>query len=92
MVIIRYINISVAVPVQQWFSIIWYPNQYSPAATGNSPDEDGAPPDDIIEEDDGISIRYTPTDEFIEEDDGVSIGHAAIDDIIIENQPPFMLV
>ena len=86
MVIIRYINISVAVPVQQWFSIIWYPNQYSRAATCNSPDEDGAPPDDIIEEDDGISIRYTPTDEeFVEEDDGVSIIEYAIDDIIIEN-------
>ena len=70
MVIIRYINISVAVPVQQWFFIIWYPNQYSPAAaTGNLPsDEDGAPPDDIIEEDDGIAIGYTPSDDIAEDD------------------------
>ena len=34
---------------------------------GNSPsDEDGAPPDNIIEEDNGISIGYIPTDDIIE--------------------------
>ena len=59
--------------MQQWFSIIWYPNQYSLAATGES-DEDG----------DGVAIGNTPTDDIIEEDDWVAIGYTPTDNIIEE--------